>query len=222
MAGKTPPTTKTIHCNNCRRTTRHRLVKRIEGDTDSEVIDGEFSIDWRTTFDVFQCNGCLEPLLRRIYEFSEYDYPEIRYFPPRISRHPPTWVHQLPNELKSLLEEIYRALDADNYRLPLMGARTLVDIVMSEKLGGDAGPFSEKLKQLQVKGYVSIRNTEILEAALDAGSAAAHRGYAPQPKELNIVMDIVENLLQAVYVLQEAAQELKKSTPPRPAKKAKP
>jgi hypothetical protein len=29
------------------------------------------------------------------------------------------------------------------------------------------------------------------------------------------VMDIVENLLEAVYILKEAAEELTKTTPPR-------
>jgi hypothetical protein len=34
-------------------------------------------------------------------------------------------------------------------------------------------------------------------------------------------MDIVENMLQAVYVLHDAAQKLKKLTPPRPARTAR-
>lgn len=219
MSSKTP-TFKTIHCNNCRRETRHKLVKRIDGDTGVDGDEPQNSIHWQTTFDVLQCNGCLEVTLKRIYEFSEWDYPDIRYFPPRISRHLPKWVDDVPYELKTVLEEIYRALDANNYRLPLMGARTLVDMVILEKVG-DIGPFSEKLNQLEAQGYVSKKSNEVLEAALDAGSAAAHRGYSPKPKELNIVMDIVENLLQAVYVLHDAAQELKKTTPPRPARKSK-
>jgi hypothetical protein len=61
-----------------------------------------------------------------------------------------------------------------------------------------------------------------LEAALDAGNAAAHRGHAAKPEEVEIVMDIVENMLHSVYVLHDAAQKLKKSTPLRPARKPKP
>jgi hypothetical protein len=151
--------------------------------------------------------------------FSENDGPEERYFPPRVSRHPPDWAHTLPGDLYVLLDEVYRALDANNYRLPMMGARALLDKVMVEKVG-DVGGFAEKLKELEKTGYISAKNREVLESALDAGHAAAHRGYAT-PTTVNIVMDIVENMLQALYVLHDAAAKLKKSTPPRPARRAK-
>jgi hypothetical protein len=94
-------------------------------------------------------------------------------------------------------------------------------MVMVEKIG-DVGRFDQKLNELEKAGFVSSKNREVLAAALDAGSAAAHRGYAATPAEVNIVMDIVENMLQAVYVLHDAAQKLKKSTPPRPARTARP
>jgi hypothetical protein len=141
--------------------------------------------------------------------FSENDGPEERYFPPRVSRHPPDWAHTLPGDLYVLLDEVYRALDANNYRLPMMGARALLDKVMVEKV-----------EELEKTGYISAKNREVLESALDAGHAAAHRGYAT-PTTVNIVMDIVENMLQALYVLHDAAAKLKKSTPPRPARRAK-
>ncbi len=149
--------------------------------------------------------------------FSEWDEPDIRYFPPRVSRHLPNWASALPYDLKAVLEEVYRALDADNHRLPLMGARTLVDMVMVEKVG-DVGGFGQKLKGLEKEGFVSSKNRKVLETVLDAGSAAAHRGYAANTADVDIVMDIVENLLQAVYVLHDAAEKLKKSTPPRPTR----
>jgi hypothetical protein len=191
-------------------------VKTVQGDWDSEPYDDEVDIWWTTTFDVLQCCGCREVMLRRIYTFSEYDESNVRYFPPRVSRHSPNWAQSLPEELKLLLDEIYRALDADNHRLPLMGARALLDMVMVDKVG-DVGGFGQKLKELEKAGYVSSKNREILESALDAGHAAAHRGHAT-PTTVNIVMDIVENMLQVVYVLHDAAAKLKKSTPPRPAR----
>lgn len=122
--------------------------------------------------------------------------------------------------LRSLLAEIYNSLDADTSALPLMGARALLDMVFVDKIG-DVRSFPEKLKKLESQGFISQRNREILDAALDAGSAAAHRGYAPKRADVHAVMDIVENLLQAIYVLDKAAVEIKKSTPARPAAKNK-
>ena len=70
-------------------------------------------------------------------------------------------------------------------------------------------------KALHEKGFVSSKNVQFLTAALDAGSAAAHRGYAGNTEAVNAVMDIVENLLQSVYALEDLAEQLEKSTPPR-------
>ena len=93
-----------------------------------------------------------------------------------------------------------------------MGARTLVDMLMLEEVG-DAGTFREKLKALLDRGIISERGTEVMEVALDAGSAAAHRGYNPDAEILSAVMDIVENVLQATYHLKRLALTVKRSTP---------
>jgi hypothetical protein len=86
-------------------------------------------------------------------------------------------------------------------------------MLMVEKVG-DVGTFKEKLKKLVESGFLSASTQEVLDAALDAASAAAHRGHFPKATEVNAVMDIVENLLHAVYVLPGMAQSLKKT--PRP------
>jgi uncharacterized protein DUF4145 len=96
----------------------------------------------------------------------------------------------------------------------MVGARTLVDMVMVQKVG-DVGTFSEKLRQLVKAGFLSAHNRDVLDAALDAGSAAAHRGHVPSASDVDAVMDIVENLLHAVYVLPDMARRLKRTTPPR-------
>ena len=119
------------------------------------------------------------------------------------------------------MAEVYRSLDANNRRLPMMGARTLVDMLMVDKVG-DVGTFDVKLKKLEGLGVISRNNREVLSAALDVGHAAAHRGHAPNANDVNAVMDIVENLLHAVYVLPDMAKGLQKTTPPRLAKKTTP
>ena len=116
-------------------------------------------------------------------------------------------------DLYELLEEIYSALHADNRRLATMGARTLLDMVMTDKVT-DVGRFDQKLDALE-KEFITKKQREFLEAALDVGNAASHRGHRPTAKQLDQVMDIVENVIQQIYVLPSAAAELKKSTPPR-------
>ena len=211
-----------IHCNQCRQRTRHQLLHKAVDEHWKEIEDVG-RIDWVTTFEMFQCCGCGEAVLHRKMISSDNPAPIIRYFPPAVSRHPPSWQYStaFPQDLRSVLHEIYRSLDANNHRLPMMGARTLIDMLMVDKVG-DVGTFDEKLKKLEGLGVISSRNREVLAAALDVGSAAAHRGHAPNTDEVNAVMDIVENLLHAVYVLPNMAEDLKKTTPPRSSKKRTP
>ena len=209
-----------IHCNECRRETRHELLRKVV-DTDSEQLVEGPCLEWTITSETFQCCGCGSVKLRRTLfeDFAPGDIT-IQYFPPPVSRHPPSWQYEVtfPDELRSVMQEVYRSLDANNRRLPMMGARTLLDVLMLDKVG-DVGTFDEKLKQLEGLGFISSHNRKVLAAALDVGNAAIHRGHAPKADEVNAVMDIVENLLHAVYVLPDMAERLKKTTPQRPAKK---
>jgi hypothetical protein len=79
----------------------------------------------------------------------------------------------------------------------------------------DVGRFDQKLDAMVSRGFVSTMQREFLEAALDAGNAASHRGHCPKTGELNMVMDIVESVICQIYVLPDVAARLKASTPPR-------
>jgi len=166
--------------------------------------------------EMLECCGCEMVTLRCTESCPEIGYFETEYFPPRVSRRLPTWIVEVGNlQIMSLLRETYAALHADSRMLAMMGARALIDLVMFDKVG-DRGTFGEKLDALSSKGYVSTLNRQFLEAALEAGHAATHRGHEPTAEDVNRVMDIIENLLQAVYVLKGAADKLKKATPKRP------
>ena len=184
-----------MYCNACRRGTRHqRLCKTTLKETDE--IEDLGMIDSVTTQETFQCCGCGTAVLRRTLICDIEQWNEVQYFPPAVSRHPPSWRHQCPTDMRDVMAEVYKSLDANNRRLPMMGARTLIDMLMVDKVG-DIGTFTEKLKKLEGLGVISSRNLEVLAVALDVGNAAAHRGHAPKDDEVNAVMDIVENLLHA-------------------------
>ena len=164
------------------------------------------------------CCGCSAVTLRHTHNFSEEPEPTVNYYPPFVSRPMPRWSAKLKNyKLYLLMKEVYSALYANCRRLATMGARTAVDMVLLDKVG-DLGSFAEKLQKLEQAGFVSRHSREFLAAALDTGHAAAHRGHEPTEEQLNHVMDIIENVLQSVYVLQDSAAELRKTTPPRATK----
>lgn len=202
-----------IHCNNCSRETNHAVRAKhtvVSEDRDHEY--GPFGV--KDTIEIFQCLGCEEMTVRRSFEHDAYGEGIPDFYPPRISRRTPLWKDKLPKQILAVVEEVYRALQADSPRLATIGARTIIDLVILDKVG-DVGTFVEKLTALEKQGYVGRKNREFVAAALEAGSAAAHRGIAPQVDDLNRVMDIVESLLESVYVLEELAQHLRQTTPAR-------
>ena len=202
------------HCNNCGRSTSHVVLERRVVE-DSDEPDGEYPPFWWTdTYEMLQCKGCDAVCLRHFTEDAAGAETE-RFYPPPISRRAPLWRWHLPETSKELLNEIYIALHSDSRRLALMGARTLLDMLMLKEVG-DSGTFETRLKGLQDKGVISAKSREVLSTALDAGSAAAHRGYKPDREAIEAVLDIVENVLQAEHHLSHLADELRKKIPARP------
>lgn len=206
------------HCNECGQETKHDVVH--QADRRRTYDDDRHSVDVGSVWKVLQCRGCEEVTLRRIDWCSEDDPMDgpgpATYFPPRVSRRKPAWAsrYDLPSEYLGLLEETYTALHADSRRLAMMGARALIDAVIRRN-AGEQPNFSRGLDTLAAKYLISEQDRGIIEAAVDVGHASAHRGHEPTPDDVNVVIDIVERLIHT-EILAEQAQELKKSTPPRP------
>jgi hypothetical protein len=214
-----------VHCNECGLETKHFIVATRERSGSwiwhsAENPDGPgLEISWSKTYSMLECCGCESVSLKYQDWFSE-DYTgedDITYYPPRISRRQPSWLHKLPVDMESLMSEVYTALQAGSRRLTMMGARAVLEMFILGKVG-DVGNFGQKLIELQKHGYLSSRNAKVLRAALDAGSAAAHRGHQASVEEVQQVIDIVENILHA-DLLESAADQLQQSTPPRLAQK---
>ena len=201
-----------VHCNKCSNVTKHYVLAAQKKEMDSSEYPYPYSVDWSDTYEILECCGCEEITFRRTIFCSEWEELEFTFFPPRVSRRAPSWIQSLEDyETKGLLAEIYTALHADNRRLAVMGARSVLDRFLVAKVG-DCGSFKKKLEKLEDGGHVSDREREVLQAALEAGHAAAHRGHQASPEEVNMVMDIVESLLRK-DLLEAAANDLREVTP---------
>ena len=81
--------------------------------------------------------------------------------------------------LTFLAGEVYAAIDAGLLALPLMGARAAFDRAMFLLVGDPPGGFTAKLEAMKAKERLTDRDLAILKPMIDAGSAAAHRGWLP-------------------------------------------
>jgi hypothetical protein len=218
------------HCPNCG-SGRKAYVrsKHVVDLTDDD--DGTAASD---TGMILECCGCERVYFRRDYWFSEWDmivqHPitlepmmergvETTYWPAPIARRRPTWIAELEEAdrgLGNLLTEMYTALDNGLRIVSAIAVRTVFDRA-SELLGIDpALTFKEKLDKLGANGKISIDEGSTLEVLVDAGSAAAHRGWRPQTEELKTMVDLLESFLHRSFILGEGIARLKAAVPPKP------
>jgi hypothetical protein len=234
MPDSAPETIKG-HCPNC-------------GPERNAYLHGKHTVDWSEnnspvsssdTGMILECCGCGKVFFRRDFWFSEWediqDNPytgqpervggvETTYWPSAAHRKPPEWLQKISKADKTLgklLIEMYAALNNDLRVLAAIGARTAFDR-SSELLHIDpALPFNEKLDELLSIGKIGKDERGTLEVLVDAGSAAAHRGWTPKATELNTMMVIVEAFLYRAFILDDRLQKLKAAVPPKPTRKKK-
>jgi hypothetical protein len=180
---------------------------------EQKEFEGGTPPDVEYEYAMLECGGC-QSISLRVDELLDGALFCTNFYPPRVQRKKPAWSRDLPIQLQSLVTEIYAALADDSRKLAVMGARTILDTVMTQKVGR-LGTFQNRLKVLESKGFIGKANREILRAALEARSAAAQRAYAPTSDIVNEIMDIIENLLHAVYILPKSLSKIKSSTPRR-------
>ena len=218
-------------CNGCKRKTNHF----IRGEHTRRDDDGEF---WRIhRLLIIECRGCENLALVKAELFSEWvesildphtDDPdaienwEEEIYPPVTYRPPPPWFEDLPDgTLRDISAEIYKSLQTDSHYLATFGSRTLIDRLIVLTIGEQAS-FQKGLQALEDAGKLSPHERKILEPVINAGNAAAHRGWAPTKEQIAVILDTVEGLIHRLLVLPKLADELKEAVPGRSAaRKAK-
>jgi Domain of unknown function (DUF4145) len=203
--------------------------------------DNDSRVDGADNWSTLQCAGCHTVTFVHSHWFSE-EY-EIReqgagpvihrdLFPPAPVRPAPEWARNLVIYLTLdelwiawLLQEIYSAVGLGALSLAAMGTRAIVDHLVTSR-AGDTGTFTKKLQRLEQQKLITEVQVQILEAAFEAGSATAHRGYRPTAEDLNILLDITETLIHQLCVnpsaaadQAKAAKKLSGRTPARQRKK---
>jgi hypothetical protein len=212
-------------CNKCGGD--RRAYKRA-----SHTVTGhDDETSWSDTFDVLECCGCSGISVRHELWFSEWDQfdedpitgnprmipgVKVEYWPPPTKRKKPDWAERLDDgALRGVFGEVYQALNLGLMALASIGTRTLLDRAMHLRVGDPRGGFGAKLSRMVERGHIGADEQAILEVVTDAGSAAAHRGYTPNAKTLDTIVETVENFLQREFVLKTASGEIRAATPPR-------
>jgi Domain of unknown function (DUF4145) len=217
------------HCPRC----GPRRNVDVRGFHKEHIEDDDNPVWWATEYRILQCRGCETVFFQADEIFSEEERHRINqstgdsesYFPHKITHWPapskrnsPDWLMDLitiDSELYSLLTDIYTALNNELYILSAIGVRTGFDMV-SNLLGIDSAKnFTEKLDELMSLGKIGLSEKNSLEILTDAGSAAAHRGWKPEARELDTMMSVFEAFLYRNFFLDAAINNLRSRVPQR-------
>jgi len=125
------------------------------------------------------------------------------------------------SNLNNVLVQIYTALDHELHILAAIGIRTALDSATALLRIDQALPFAVKLEQLLENGKIGPDEKRQLELLTNAGNAAVHRQWFPEPEQLNAMMDIIESFIYRALVLPAFTSKLKKGIPKHQRKKKK-
>jgi len=218
------------HCRKCGGERWHFILAK----EDRAWSEDEGRVSGSDSWQILECCGCETITFRHTDWFSEITDPDGTpilkkdQYPPSSSRKSPEWLNDLYvcvniDEILfvGLLVDIYATMGLKAFSLSAMGARTVVDWLVTKAVG-DVGTFRQKLEKMRDMNKITPERVDVIYAAFDAASAAAHRGHSPTESELSTILDIMERLLYDLVVKPyhdkkeaEAAKKLKESTPKR-------
>lgn len=207
---------------------------------------GDHHFDWRKVWYLLKCRGCNHVFCQTVETDSEsFDWywddeiqKDVRehietnqYWPAITERPKPIWFENLDlhdleggTKLSRALEEVYIALEADLRTLSGMGIRTVFDILSEMAKVEEHKSFEDKLKDLLDRGLVDEDEKNSLAVLIQAGNAAAHRGWRPKKDELSSLMDVLEGFIADAFIYPKQAERRRAAVAAMkvPAKKPKP
>lgn len=206
------------HCNKCQHETWHDvLFSKVD-----EFTDEDNQIEEVIEYTVLECRGCNLVCYRErswdSYHTEPGGEPEvyIKIYPPATLRNKPQWYMDIfletvfdEESFIKIFDEVYIALQNKCSRLAVMGIRSLVEQIMKEKCG-KAGSFKNKLQKLKESGFISELQESALGVVLEKGHTAVHEPYKPDTKEVIAALDIVENIIESIYINENKTEKLTK------------
>ncbi len=178
------------------------------------------------SYRILNCRGCQTVYFQVVQLLSEFEdsdsfFDEVEYFP-NVERSPPIWFHALQTKdqiLYELMRDTYKAIDNDMLVLAAIGVRTSFDRA-TEHLGIDpAQTFKDKIANLANQKLVGHSEQAILDVLTNAGSAAAHRGWKPSLKDVDLMMTVLESFVFRTCVGASEISDLKNRVPAKPPRK---
>lgn len=199
-------------CRVCGRSTRHEVLFQHEEESDPN------SYHEKETWQVVRCLGCITSGFRHrrddyevVNEDSEGNLRheiEITAYPRVIRNHKKLGsLYYVPSVIRRAYGQTLSAYSEHAFVLASIGLRATIEAVCNHlKLSGAS--LEKRIDQLFKGGFVSNGDKRLLHAIRFLGNDAAHEIKEPKESELRVALDIIEHLLNSVFILEKKAKSL--------------
>jgi len=176
-------------------------------------------------YQIVQCQGCKSISFRKNHRDTEdVDFQEQKdgsvetelndneeIYPNRIAgRQKLNRAWLLPIEVMKIYNETHIAICSKLSILSIIGIRTLIEAICKEKKSCGTN-LKEKVDNLVKMRFLTPEGADILHALRDLGNESAHEIKSQNENTISIALEVVENLLQSVYILPRIAKNIKDS-----------
>jgi hypothetical protein len=174
--------------------------------------------------ELIECNGCerIRYLTYKIYDspwVSEYERTEVMVFPnnPGGTLHRKAQdftdsnskISKVPDNVLKMYRETINALNSSALTLAGAGLRAIVEALCLTR-GITNGNLANKINELVKKELLTKTQADLLHEERYLGNAALHELATPPHADIEDGLQIVEGLINTIYVLPEKANRLRK------------
>lgn len=201
-----------VDCKKCSRSTRHEVLFSHEEESDPEIYHEKDS------WEIVRCLGCYNISFRHQnddYEMvtetgpDEYSHAQtISIFPKVIRNHKGLRnTHFIPTIIRKAYQQTLLAYGEAAFILASIGLRATVEAVCNH-LQISGATLEKRIDNLHKSGHVSNADKKRMHAIRFLGNDAAHEIKEPKEADLRIALEIVEHLLNSLFILEKRARKL--------------
>lgn len=199
-----------VTCRECKRWTNHLILSDI---TYKNLENIHFQ--WINEYQIIECQGCETISFRKTHNNSdEMEYAEdgtvehtlyVDIYPnPEEGRNTIGDVNILPANIQNIYIETIKSINSGQRILTGIGIRAIVETICKDKKA--EGNLERKIDFLVTQGVLTKEGATILHKLRLLGNSAAHEVKPHDNVQLGLALDVIDHLLQGVYVLPHHAK----------------
>ncbi len=203
-----------VTCRECKRSTKHLILSDVSL-KGSEDMGSHDSFMWFNDYQIVQCQGCETISFRKTHENSEDLHPTgqdvehtlyVDIYPnPEEGRDTLEDDHLLPSNLQRIYNETIMSIKPGQAVLTGIGIRAIVETVCKDK-NANGKYLHEKINDLVTQGVLTKDGADILHKLRTLGNEAAHEVKPHDNVQLGLALDVIDHLIQGVYILPHHAK----------------